>query len=1333
MAALVGNIGPFEEHTEQWSSYTERFEYFVLANKIKDDVLVPTFLSVMGGKTFNLLRSIVQPEKPGDKSYREIVTILKEHYAPKPLIIAERFRFHKRNQEEGESVSQFVAVLKQLSEHCEFGLSLSDTIRDRMVCGLCSEAIQKRLLTDANLTLEKAIEISTSMEIAAREAQQLSASTKVHKLSIESKNKAAAGQPCYRCGKTGHQAPECWCKDLDCRSCGKKGHIERACKNKKTQTHKQHSERKKSGFHRNKKKHVNKMEHEQDEQSDCESDDEDTVRVLSVKDDDDGYWVTPLLENEPVQMQVDTGTRVSMVSEAVYKEKLQHLALRETKLKLRTYTGEPVPVLGVVDVTVEHNEQKKTLPLYIIQGNRPALLGRRWLKKIRLNWQEVFVVMDAETSPLQEILKRHPKVFDGELGSMKDIVVKLAVKSGTTPRCLKARPVPYAIKPKVEAELDRLVKSGVLEPVSTSEWATPIVPVMKKDGAPRICGDFKVTVNPVLTVEQYPLPLIDDLFSGLAGGQKFSKIDLSQAYLQMHVDPESQELLTIVTHKGLYRYQRLPFGITSAPALFQRAMDQILSGLSGVQCYLDDLLITGPDEQSHLKNLDATLQRLEEYGLRVRKSKCEFFRPSVEYLGHVIDSTGLHKAPSKLKAIVEAPSPKNVSQLRSFLGLLTYYARFVPNLANKLKPLHELLNKTKMWKWTDKCETAFKDVKMALSKSEALAHFDPTLPLQLACDASPYGVGAVVSHIMPSGEERPIAFASRTLSKAESSYAQIEREALSIVFGVKKFHQYLFGRKFTLLTDHRPLTSIFGPHTGIPSLAASRMQRWALLLSAHQYDIKYRWSDQHQNADGLSRLPLPVTHTEPTQAEIFYFKEVTAAPVTSTHVKRHTRTDPVLSEVLDIITHGRGGEMTPSLKPYLMRQNELSVQSGCLMWGYRVIIPPPLREKVLAELHTGHCGVVRMKEIARSYFWWPGLDAAIEEKAKSCSTCQKLRNLPQLAPLHLWDWPEEPWQRIHIDFAGPLENHMFLVVVNAHSKWPEVAIMKSTSSERTIEELRCIFSRFGLPQQLVSDNGPQLVSEDFKTFMEENGIQHIKSAPYHPATNGLAERFVQTMKQALKSSQGTQSLNRRLSAFLLSYRNTPHATTKVSPASSMLKRQLRTRLDLLRPHKTKEVVHLQQRAQMERRSKAKFRRFTAGDKVLTRNYAGGVKWIPATVVAKTGPVSYTVETSDHLIWRRHIDQLLHTSGSCNDSPQPTSFVPELEAYQGQHPLPEEPQKEPSGTDSAPGTPKPAQVQTAGITPNPGLLQSSPRDNMTDIPTGRTYPRRNRRPPDRLSL
>ncbi|KAL7854700.1 hypothetical protein SRHO_G00168900 [Serrasalmus rhombeus] len=606
MAGIVGSIGPFDASVEQWSSYTERFDYFVLANGIEGDKIVPTFLSVMGPKTFNLLRSLVQPAKPGSKTYETIVEILSGHFSPKPLIIAERFRFHKRSQEEGESIANFVAALKGLAEHCAFDTVLNDTIRDRLVCGLRSEAIQKRLLTEHTLTLEKAIEISTSIELAAKEAHQLSTNVKLHKVAAE-RNKA----------------------------------------------------------------------------------------------------------------------------------------------------------------------------------------------KITLDWPAIRMMVKEETG-LIDILNKHADVFKDELGNMKNISVKLDTKPDAKPKFLKARPVPYAIRPKVEAHLKSLVQSGVLESVSVSSWATPIVPVIKKDGCIRICGDFKVTLNPVLEVEQYPLPHIDDLFAELAGGQKFSKIDLSQVYLQMNVDESSRELLTIITHKGLYRYRRLPYGVTSAPSLFQRAMDQILNGLAEVQCYLDDILITGKTEEEHLRNLDATLQRLKEHGLRVRKSKCEFFQPSVEYLGHVIDSQGLHKAPSKVKAIMEAPAPQNVSQLRSYLGLLNYYGRFVSNLASLLKPLHQLLCQDKAWKWTDKCAQAFAKTKRALLKSEVLTHFDPALPLQLACDASPYGVGAVISHIMPDGKEKPIAFASRTLNKAESNYAQIEREALGIVFGVCKFHQYLFGRKFTL-------------------------------------------------------------------------------------------------------------------------------------------------------------------------------------------------------------------------------------------------------------------------------------------------------------------------------------------------------------------------------------------------------------------------------------------------------------------------------------------------------------------------------------------------------
>ncbi len=308
--------------------------------------------------------------------------------------------------------------------------------------------------------------------------------------------------------------------------------------------------------------------------------------------------------------------------------------------------------------------------------------------------------------------------------------------------------------------------------------------IPKKDNTVRICGDYKETVNSFLEVDQYPLPKTQDLFAKLAGGKQFTKLDLTQAYQQMELEEESKQYLTINTPKGLYRYNRLPYGVASAPAIFQRTMDQVLQGLEGVVCFLDDILVTGFDTDSHLQNLEKVLQRLDQYGLRVNKGKCAFFQDSVSYLGHCIDAQGLHPIEEKTEAIEKAPVPKNTTELRAFLSLLTYYGKFMPSLSTQIKPMTELLQKGKEWVWSEQCQEAFEKTKKQLTGAPVLAHYDPQLPVIMACDASPYGIGAVISHKLLDGSEQPIAYASWTLSKAEVTYAQIEKEALSIIFGV---------------------------------------------------------------------------------------------------------------------------------------------------------------------------------------------------------------------------------------------------------------------------------------------------------------------------------------------------------------------------------------------------------------------------------------------------------------------------------------------------------------------------------------------------------------------
>ena len=662
-------------------------------------------------------------------------------------------------------------------------------------------------------------------------------------------------------------------------------------------------------------------------------------------------------------------------------------------------------------------------------------------------------------------------------------------------------------------------------------------------------------------------------------------------------------------------------------------------------CYIDDILVTGTSDEDDLRNLATVFERLEQYGFRMKKEKCALFQNSVEYLGHKIDAEGIHALPTKIDAIVRAPEPRNIQELRSFLGLLNYYGKFIPNLSTLIHPLNSLLQKSKKWIWTSDCKQAFEQAKEALSSSRVLIHYDPSLPLRLAGDASAYGIGAVISHILPDGSEKPIAFASRALSGSEKNYAQLEKEALSLIFGVKKFHQYLYGRKFQLITDHKPLTAILGPKKGIPSLAAARLQRWAILLSAYQYDIEFKATNDHANADGLSRLPLPLSPADSrlswlNSPSLFNLSQLDALPVTAAHIAAATKKDSTLSRVLRCTKTGWQLAKEDVLKPYQQRSQEITVEGDCLLWGTRVIIPSKYQGQILNELHQDHQGCSRMKSLARSYVWWPGMDKDIENIAKACRSCQSHRNAPPPAPLHPWTWPTKPWQRIHIDFAGPFLGKSFLVVVDAHSKWPEIFDMSTTSATQTIATLRQLFSAYGLPEQVVSDNGPQFISEEFADFMKKNGIKHIRCAPYHPASNGAVERFIQTFKQAMKASEHNgQSVTHRIANFLLSYRATPHSTTNQAPSSLFLNRTLRTRLSLVHPDTGQHVLKKQADQVVQHDQHAKERQFIVGQQVMVRNLRPGDKWVPGVITKQLGPVTFLVETAHGIVWKRHVDHL----------------------------------------------------------------------------------------------
>ena len=1270
----IGHVGPYVESSEDFTAYAERVALYFMANDIKGDRKVPAFLTLIGSQTYALLRSLLTPELPQDSSFEELVKVLKSHYNPTPSVIVERYKFHKCYQGE-DTLANFITRLKHLSTHCQFGDTLNERLRDQLVVGLKSDSIQKRLLSEPKLTYERACELASCLVTAARDTRDIKSglpttnttpAAEVHKFRSRGQGSGnntsdAPKKSCYRCGSFSHLADRCKCKDTVCSSCSKKGHLSKVCMSSHSGSRNQPLHYRKKGFGKpkpfSKKPNKSKVNSLDECLTDTCSDDE-ILGVLghmfSIPDTDssDVIWIHLNIEQRSIKMELDTGSKVSILPLKLYNEKFSHIKLQKSTLKMTTYTGEKIKPVGIMTVNVKYQDQiYEKLKLYVVKGIGPPLFGRNWLEKIQLDWNSIssrnssnLHSVQNDTS-LDNLKSKYAELFSDDLGNMKEITAKLYLKDNAKPKFMKARPVPYALQDRVHKELTRLETSGIIKKVSHSDWASPIVPVVKDDNTVRICGDFKQTVNPQLHIEQYPMQRIEDMFSTLSGGQKFTKIDLAHAYQQMSLEEESQKYLTINTTKGLFQYQRLAFGVASAPALFQAAMDQILQGIPYVLCYQDDILITGRNDDEHYANLELVLQRLLKFGLCIKLKKCVFFSDSVKYLGHVIDRDGLRTSDDKVNDIVNAPAPENVTELRSFLGLINYYGKFLKNLSTVLHPLNQLLQKKQKWNWTKKCESAFKQAKNMIISSDVLVHYDVTLPVRLACDASPYGVGSVLSHVYPDGSERPIAFASRSLTKSEKNYAQIDKEALGIIFGVKRFHSYIYARHFTLVTDHRPLTALFGPTKPIPTLAAARMQRWALILSGYSYDIQYRSSTDNANADGLSRLPIKVrsnTEDRLDSVDTLHISLFDKLPVTSANVRCETRKDCILSRVYECIMTGWPHKChDPILQPFYSRRNEYTVHQGCILWGTKVVIPEKLRPLVLEEIHSGHLGIVRMKAVARSFVWWPHIDSDIESIANTCASCQQVKHMPPSAPVYPWCFPSGPWQRIHVDFAGPFLGHMFLLAIDAYSKFPEIIRMDKTTSSATITVVRRLFASHGLPLTLVSDNGPQFVSQDFEDFLRRNGVRHVLSAPYKPSTNGQIERLVQTFKQSMKSSKcggDVYSVQKCLDAFLLKYRSTPHSITKETPSKLLYNRELRTRLDLLKPS-LKQDMEVKQDEQITEAKENCFREFEVNQSVWIRNYGLGDKWLPGRVISKDGPRYYTVSTTDDVMCRRHLDQL----------------------------------------------------------------------------------------------
>ena len=1181
-------------------------------------------LNLAGEAAVELSNNFVFSEGEDKEDPATLLQKFEDFCIPKKNEVFERHKFWSVDVSAFDTIDLAVSELRTQARGCNFGTGEDDLIRDKIVFSIRDQRIKERLLREADLSLTRCLDLIRAAEKSREQIMKMDSTPQVN-LVRPGKSAAHPGKPpqtgsnhskvamrvcLFCCSRHILKKEMCPAYGKLCKSCGERNHFAKssrcALKGRKVQ---------------------------------CISHDDDAAAAAwigAVSEKGQSLLTATLkIADQSVRFQLDSGAEVNLLPQR-YVDAAQ---IQPTTTRLRMWNGSLHRPVGKVNCSISNpaTGEVHDAEFVVVDDSMSPLLGVKSIQSMNLiTVNTANIVQSVQTVPV--CVSEHSEVFEGKPG--KIATVHLYVDENVPCRAVPPRKIPLAMQGKVKTELDRLCKMGILEKIEEpTQWMSQMAVATKRSGELRICIDPQA-LNRALVRERYMLPTFEDVLPSLSGAQVFSKLDVADAFWHLELDDESSLLTAMGTPFGRYVWRRLPFGLSVSSELFQRSLHQALEGLPGLICVADDIVVTGRDQSEHDANLSALLQRCAERGVRLNIKKCAFYADSFTFLGHVISANGVCADPEKKSAVINMPVPQDVHELRRFCGMTQYLSKFLPQLSEVQAPLRELTQKDMQWTWSSTHQEAFEKVKRMVCDAPVLAHYQPKLPLSVQVDASQHALGAALMQ-----EGKPVAYASRTLSGAEQRYAQVEKECLAMVYGLERFDQFTFGRQVTVISDHKPLEVIVRkPLCSAPK----RLQAMILRLLRYDYSVVYAPGHQLLLADTLSRAP--DSHQPVHDSRFVTVNALLHLPVSDgklQEIREATASDPELVAVLKAIREGWPDKSvlhssTSEMMTLYNVRDTLSVENGIILKGERIVIPRAMRKSVKASLHAGHLGFDSMMRRARDLIFWPGLTAEVKQLADSCDTCRRHASQPQREPLMQHSKGNRPWQKVGVDLFT-CAGRCYLITVDYWSNFFEIDYLPTYTAVTVIHKLKAHFARYGIPEQIMSDNGPPFSSEPFREFCRSWGVQCITSSPGYSQSNGMAESAVKAAKRLL---QKTADTGEDAYLALLEVRNTPRQGVSASPAQLLLGRQTRSLLPVRPGHlqpewstdESRRLIQHQQRRQKtsyDRRARD-LPALCGDDRVLFRPTGGTDRsWREGTVVTEHSPRSYVVRDRFGNDWRRN--------------------------------------------------------------------------------------------------